>query len=404
MLSNRSPVRLIEVKLLLALLRGEALLPELLRCEPDVLTRLSVKHRIRSILAESISSLSEAPFAWVKWATFNGMTAEQDRKLWARAAKKTIALIVETSVCPTLLKGESLALGNPRDMGDVDLLIPEGQLISTIQLLESNGYAYVGFERNMFIKNCEYRNWDRLLKWSNQFEFREPETGVLIELHTSFFETARVYDEKLTGLRYALNDFTASSILDPVSECRYLCAEDRLILLALHGTLKRSPVRKDFILRHLFDLRNLVSAGIDWCALETRAVKFGLIYYLAAFLRLNDLFSQPCSPPGFIERLESHLVPRQLWLLGRLLACIKDIDVYDRFAIFQYRLVAPFILQGSVRAKIRSILLFPLFMQPTYKLARLYGLPQRSVFAVLLYALEPLRYLIRLIRKIAKML
>jgi hypothetical protein len=393
-----------EELVLLRLVRGEPLAGVLASCRADGLSLLALEHMVISPLAYRVEAEAGVSPAWRRWAASIIVGSERDGRLCASAMEKTIGLLESAGIPPVVIKGASLALGKPRDAGDVDLLIPGDSLIKAISLLEAAGYAYRGYERNMHIHRGEYRDWDSLARWSNQFEFAEPATGALIELHTAFFETERVYAEDLSALRASIGEFIESSVVDTDTGYRFLSLEDRCLLLAMHAGLKRSPANKEFVARHLLDLRTLIDTGLDWERLETRAFRFGAAHHLALLLRLYESLAGQCCPPLYVDGIESKLPPRILWLLRLHRRCLHGLVSYDRLAIFAYSLVSPFMLRGTPRARLRSILVFPLLFPPRYSLARIYGLPPRSRLTFLCYLLEPARLLYRLARKATRAL
>jgi hypothetical protein len=393
-----------EQKVLVRLVRGEPFAEVLASCQAGELSRLALYHKVITPLAYRIEAEPGVSPTWRRWAASIIVSSERDACLYASSMKKTVTMLESASISPVVLKGASLALGKPRDAGDVDLLIPVASLLEAISLLEAAGYAYQGYDRNMHIRRSEYRDWERLARWSNQFEFSEPDTGTLIELHTAFFETERVYAEDLSTLRSSMGEFVEASVVDADTGYRFLSLEDRVLLLALHAGLKRAPVNKEFILRHLLDVRSLIDAGLDWERLELRAFRFGAAHHLVFLLRLYESIAGPCAPPRYIEAIEAKLSPRMLWLLRLHRRCLLSLDSYDSFAIFKYKLLSPFILRGTLRARLRSILFFPLLFPPHYTLANIYGLHPRSPLTFVCYLLEPVRFLYRLARKFSRQL
>jgi len=391
-----------EENILLRLLRDEPLAGALERCSKEELFKQAVKHKVLAPLAVRLEGEAAVEPSWRRWALFASMSSERDARLWSGGAEKTVKLLESSAISPVMLKGPSLALGRPRDMGDIDLLVPRDSLVKAISVLEAEGYEYKGFERNMYIRRNEYRDWDKLARWSNQFEFREPETGALIELHTAFFETERVYREDLSRFREAVDEFIAHRVKDPETGYFFLSLEDRILLLALHAGLKRSPANHSFILRHLFDFKHLAAEGPDWDRLEQRAFRFGGAHHLLFLLRLYEAFAPPCVPEGFIGRIESKLSRPVAGLQNIHLRCLSGLDSYNRRSVFTYQLLLPYVLKGTPRALVQSLLVFPLLFPSIIRLSRYYGLPQRSRLAFLLYLLEPLRWTLRIFRKIAK--
>lgn len=399
-MKDSTKTRTAERETLIRLIRGEPLGPSLARCETQTLSRLAFNHKVITPLAHRIESEGNLPDSWRRWAAFIALASQRDARLRTLGARKTVDLLEGIGVSPVLLKGSSVALGKPRDVGDVDLLIPPASLKKVISLLETHGYLYRGFERNMYIRRREYRDWDRLLGWANQFEFTDPDTGTLIELHTHFFERGRVYTEDLSVLHDGMDQFVAASVVDPETGFRFLSLEDRALLMALHAGVKRSPERKGFVLRQLLDLRYLVDTGLCWESLERRAFQFNAAHHLFFLLRLFERFAGPCAPPGYVEGIEAKL-PKSLLRLQYLhLRCLRDVGSYNRGAIFAYRFLSPFVLRSSLTARLRSLLIFPLILPYRWNIEKIYGLNPRSRLAFFFYLLEPGRLVYRTIRKL----
>jgi hypothetical protein len=382
--------------------RGQNLSNELAYCSEARLTSEAINHKILYPLASYLFSTEGIGDSWRLWALKRILISERDEALCAQATQKTICILESKNISPVLIKGASLGFGKPRDAGDVDLLIRESSLIEAIACLEAMGYLYRGFERNIHIRHREHRNWKNLLKWSNQFEFTEPESGVLVELHTSLFETGRIYEERLSDLRANIGYFFSSAIVDTKTGYTFLSIEDRVLLLALHCGLKRSPSRKCFILRHVLDFRNLLEIGFDWELLEKRAFFFNVAHHVLFLLYLYDSFALDVSVRSYMHRFESRISWVMVKLQNLHKSCLIDVGSYNRNAILAYRIVGPFIYHGTFMARIRSLLIFPLLFPEPYALAEVYGLPNRSRLVYLCYLIEPLRMLYRVAVKVMR--
>jgi hypothetical protein len=393
-----------EEQALVRLVKKEPVASALPDCDADCLWDLATKQKVilplvARVMAEKVSD----PF-WRNWAARISFSAEGVARICAKARAKTIGLLESAGISPIVIKGASLSLGSPRDAGDVDLLIPEASLLSAISILESAGYDYRGFDRNQYIKNCEYRDWKRLMRWSAQFEFSEPDSGILFELHTAFFETARVYDEDFFALRAAIDEFAAASVIDHETGLRFLSLEDRALLLALHVGVKRSPSKRSFILRHLLDLRAMIDAGLDWSTVESRAFRYDCAHHLLLLLRLNERISGSRELEAVADRIEARLPRRYVNLVRLHTACLIGIDGYSKAMGFAYRFLSPFILKSRPSARIRAMLILPLLFPEPHDLRTIYGLPPRAMWVYPLYLLEPLRLLSRFLRKIFRIL
>lgn len=389
---------------LIRLIREEPIGPALGSCRVEALSALAVSQKVAYPLAAEIAAEEGTPFQWRRWAASVAISAERDARRCARAAARTIGLLSASGIRPVMLKGASLAMGKPRDAGDVDLLIPADRLGEAIAALETAGYSYRGFDRNMHIRRSEYRDWRRLSRWSAQFEFEEPESGTLVEMHIAFFESGRVYSEDLSVLRKAVDEFAETSVLDEKTGYLFLSLEDRALLLAMHAGLKRSPDNKDFIARHLLDLRALAAAGLDWESLRRRALRMDAVHHVILLLRVFQSFAGPIAPDGYTDSLEASLSPAKIRLLDLQRRCLKSLDRYDGVRALTYKVLSPFVLRGTLRARLRSALILPVILPPPYVIQKIYGLPKRSRIIFAFYLLEPARLLYRAVRKAYRML
>ncbi len=393
-----------EERVLVRIVRMEPVGSTLPYCKPDDLLLLASEQKVLLSLASRINDEEAADPYWRSWAAKTSLGAEGEAQACTKARSKTIGLLESAGICPIVLKGASLSLGSRRDSGDIDILIPEASLLNAISALETAGYQYQGFARNQYIKKTEYRDWKRLARWSVQFEFSEPESGILFELHTAFFETARVYDEDFSPLRAAIDEFAAASVVDPGTGLRFLALEDRAILLALHVGVKRSPSKRSFNLRHLLDLRTLIDAGLDWSMVERRAFRYGVAHHVLLLLRLHEMVTGSRELEPVAERVAARL-PRRFANLVRLhTACLIGIGKYSKAACFTYRLISPFIVKSRPIARIKAVLILPLVIPEPHELRMIHGLPPRTNWVYPLYLLEPLRPFFRLFRKLFRVL
>jgi hypothetical protein len=392
-------IRTPEEEALFRLVRGEPLGPALAACRGEELRRLACSHLVLAPLAARMEADEALDPGWRRWGASASLAAKSDARRCAEGRSRTIKLLETRGIDSIVLKGASLSLGRPRDEGDVGLLIPERSLLEAISTLEAAGYEYRGFERNMHIKAREYRDWEKLSSWSVQFEFSEPSSGTLVELHIALFDTDRVYAEDFSGLRAAIGEIFSAYVVDRETGLRFLALEDRALLLAIHAGAKRSPANRSFVLRHLLDLEALIDAGLDWTALERRAFRFGAAHHLLLLLRLYEWIAGPRAPIGLADALEEKL-PKSLARIVRLhLRCIVDLRGYSRPAAFAYLIVSPFVLRSSRNSRLKALLVLPILFPNPFSLADIYGLPRRSKWVYPLYALEPLRYASRIMRK-----
>jgi hypothetical protein len=391
-----------EERTLLRFLRRESLASSLVDCRIKDIAAIASQQMVLTPLAHRILDEESSPESWRKWAASVSIAAEKQQERYSSALRKTVCILNEKKIEGIVLKGASLSLGRPRDSGDVDLLIPKEALGKAIESIESAGYEYKGFERNIFIRPNEYKDWQRLNSWSVQYEFLEPETKMLVELHTAFFETDRVYDEDLRKLRASIGEFVTASVLDEETGFRFLAKEDRVFLLALHAGIKRSPANKSFVLRHLLDLETLMSAGLDWDKIVSRAFELDMAHHLLLLMLLYERISATAAPRGLLQSIEERLPTSVARLVNLHARCIRNIDDYSTALCLAYRIASPFVLRCTPRARIRAAFLLPVILPTPYQLQNEYHLPARGPLVFLLSPLVLLRLLVQFVGRIAR--
>jgi hypothetical protein len=390
----------LEEQVLVQLVRKEPIGALLPGCMPEKLLTNAKEHKILLPLANGIKDDSISDEYWRTWAQKTCFAAEAEGRIRAATTRKTIAILESIGIKPILLKGTSISLGNLRDSGDVDLLIPRTSLHDAISALEAAGYVYQGFLRNQHIKAGEYRRWERLQRWSIQFEFSEPSTGILFELHTAFFDTGRLYDEDFSDLRFAIDEFASACATDRDTGNIYLALEDRVFLLSLHAGVKRAPSREGFILRHILDLQALCDAGLDWAKVERRSFQHEKAHHLLLLLSLYELITGSRRLEAIGRGVAARLPARCIRLVHLHMACLVGINEYSRSAIFRYRLTSSFVIRSRPIARVRALLVLPLILPDPIKMRSIYRLPQRSRQVYFFYFLEPLRALKHLLERI----
>lgn len=366
--------------------------------ETDVFIKLAVKNKV-------LSTVSHKIFEKGIDSLFQGTKAHSRLKeallLNQRdiLAYKTILNLLthhfsEKNIDLCLLKGLSLVGDVPRDMGDLDLLIHEADLLIAIELMEELGFSYVGDKRNHYIKKTEVRKWDKLKTWSNQFEFFDRETGVLVELHTNLFERYRVYPFKLDLFLDSIDEFWLRSIWSEKLQCRILSIEDRLWLLTMHNSIKRSAPNNQFVLRSILDIRNILEEySPDWINIIERALKTNTLVFLIYSLEMTSLFF-----PQLIEEKPilsgNLLLNRKEKKLKQVMdRCFLNLKYVDNYFIIIYRFILPFIVKSRLSHKLKSISILGILFPPYWRLHTVYGVSENSKLLPFLYIFEPIRWL-----------
>jgi hypothetical protein len=387
-----------EDELLIALVRGDPLRDLYPACDVGKLRESASRHLLSATLASELLAQGIGSGDSPRWAAAALLSSERDAALYAASLSRIRTLFASKGLPTIVLKGISLALGEPRDTGDIDLLLPEPALVGAIGLLESAGYAYVGGSRNLRIRASEDGNWLELMKWANQFEFQDPETGALIELHIAFFERERAYALDFSALDAAMEDIIGACRPDPGSGCLFLSMEDRVLLLALHASVKRAPYNHAFVLRHIRDFDRLMAIGFDWNVLIERAERRLVLPHLSFLVGAYRKFLGGEIPGTAVDRIESALTGPERALVRLHLGCVKDLHRRFYFSALLYRYLLPFVLPSTRAAKAKSLLIFPLLFPEPWRLAINYGLPPTAPIRFLLYVLEPFRWVMLIVK------
>jgi len=318
---------------------------------------------------------------------------ERDKIVWLEALRSLVRAMEGEDIEVLLLKGLSYEMQSPRDMGDLDLLIRPDKLKQAIYLLEKKGYVYTGGERGFHKRKGEAGNWDRLILWSNQFEFLDRETGLLVELHTEFFHRDRVYRFNPEPLLDKIDGFWERSICSEALGCRILSVEDRLLLLSIHSAVKRSAPAGTFALRNILDIREFILFHkIDWTALLLRAKETEMLLFLIYSLEMVLRFFPDLPVDGILQMGNSCLTPFQNFFKGIMHSCYYDLETSCHSWVVQFRFLLPFAVKSRLKHILSSILILPVLFPEPWRLRQIYGLPHHSPWFFLTYPLEPIRW------------
>lgn len=295
-----------------------------------------------------------------------------------------------------LLKGLSLnAEELPRDMGDLDILVYEKDLLKAICILKSAGFEYVGERRKAFLRSCERGgNFKELMKWSNQFEFLDEKSGLLIELHTHFFERKRVYSFDVDPIWNSVSDIMGRKTFHKGLQCYVPCPEDRLWLIAMHNGMRRTHYRGSFSFRYLLDMSEQIKKyPIDWDLLIEYSIKTSTSGFIYFSLKQCDQFYPGLVDQAIFKKLYNNLTFFQRKLHQIQFCCFRSMTEGRKFHILLFKILLPFCYHGTLADKLKSILIVPHIVRSSEHLARIYKVEYRSYIIPFLYILEPFRIL-----------
>jgi len=293
-----------------------------------------------------------------------------------------------------LLKGLSLYTeGLPRDMGDLDILINEKDLFTAIDILKSAGFIYVGDRRKAFLRSYEWGgNFKALIKWSNQFEFLNEKSGLLVELHTNVFERKRVYSFNMDPIWNNVSQIMDRKIFSEDLQCYVPCPEDRLWLLAMHNGIRQTHTRGSFVFRYLLDMfEQIKNNPINWEELIEYSKKTSTSGFIYFSLNMCNHFFPGLIDQTVIKNLYNHLSSLQGRLHYIQLRCFHSMTSGRRFYVLLFNILLPFCYHGSFADKLKSIFIVPHLVRSRRQLARIYGVDSYSAIIPFLYLCEPFR-------------
>ncbi|MBN2659489.1 MAG: nucleotidyltransferase family protein [Spirochaetales bacterium] len=319
---------------------------------------------------------------------------ERDRAVWTGTLQSLVPQMENSGIDVILLKGLSYEIDFPRDMGDLDLLVRPGTLRQAIDVLERNGFVYVGEERGFHKRKGEAGDWDRLLTWSNQFEFLNRETGLLIELHTDILQRDRVYRFNPDSLLDEIGGFRERAIYSEKLGCTILSVEDRLLQLCVLTAVKRAAPRNSFALRNILDIKAFIlSHEIDWQIFLDRSQKTDMLLFCLYSLETALRFF-PGLPLGTaLDKGNEKLTVFQRRFKKIMHGAFYDLDTSRLCKSLCFELILPFAVRSRLKHKITSLLILPALFPEPWRLRHLYGLSRQSPLFVFAYFLEPFRWI-----------
>lgn len=363
----------------------------------EIFINIAKKNRVLSSLAHIIlnnkkdNSLKNTPLYRVLKESL--LMNQRDKYAYQEVLNLLQIHFAKKQIDSCLLKGISLQGSIPRDMGDLDLLIHPKDLISAITTLEELGFIYQGHKRNIHMKRREIRNWKELVTWSNQFEFLHSQTGVLVELHTNFFERYRIYRFNLDPLLNKVDDFWERCTWSESIQCKELSPEDKLLLLSIHNSIKRSAPKGLFAFRNILDMKNLIeNSKVNWEPLIKTAKSTNTLTFLVYSLEMASMFFPHLELNDAISKGYKELKFREKFLTNIMIKCYTNLEYSHYLYSFLFRLFLPLCQKSRFTQKLSSLLILPALFQPKWKLRIIYQLPTKSKLVFFTYFLEPIRW------------
>jgi hypothetical protein len=293
-----------------------------------------------------------------------------------------------------ILKGPAVTKDPLRRFNDLDILIREENLALAIAALEAAGYRYRG---SNVLNQRERESPFQSSSWNNQFPYQSPRSKLCVEVHTNLFERDRIRLEGLGRLLDGVDLFWEGRVWDAELRCYLPARECTLALLCVHSALKRSPAHNTYVLRHAYDIVQLLASGVDIDRFVHLCTTWAIEYYACVSLRLADiLFDSPSLEP-LIDRLENALTPRQAQLADIHLRCFRGLGDASLIHRYRYALLMPLAIGGGGRKNVRwyrELLLPPRWSQETR-----HGVSRSSIAIALTYLYGPFVRLLRVWRR-----
>ena len=331
---------------------------------------------------------------------------EREKRIYLDALADLNASFGDEGIESCVLKGLSLGLPDiPRDVGDLDILIRETDLLKAIDIMTAKGYVYVGDRRKAFLKRAENGgNFSALMKWSNQYEFLDEKTGLLVELHTNFFERKRVYHFDMDPLWHSVDAVFCRKLASDRLGCNVLCTEDRLWLLAMHAGIRGTQTRGMFIFRHYLDMAELIRNNtVDWDALYRHGDSTDTLGFMYFTFTMLALFFPDAMDRSFLKRLKNGLSRGKITLHDIQLRCFRSMTSFNKFYVLLYKIMLPFCYNGSAWERLLSVLIIPRAVRERAHLANMYGIDPRMWYVPFLYLWEPCRIFGSCLRRFARL-
>jgi hypothetical protein len=319
------------------------------------------------------------------------MESDISHKIYREELSRIRELFGSNGIRFVLLKGMSIEFGEPRDMGDLDILVGKEQLSAAASALNEIGYKYNRKTNDIKVTNEQLERIELQLSWNTQFGFYNPDKRLLVELHTNLFEKKYVYKENLDPLLSRIGSCWERRIPDPDLGCEVLSIEDRLVLTCMHLAIKRSPQQNLFILRQAIDIKNILARMINDERFLSIVVSFGMELFVAFSLEFTmRMFDMP-QIAQLVSRLKHRLRKSELFLNRIHFRCFSGFDRSSMLYSKLYRYLMPFVTGGRTIDKLKSIIFFDILFPPKFRMEMLFNISRKSGFFFAVYLLNPIR-------------
>jgi hypothetical protein len=369
------------------------------------LSKLSEKHLLKAEIFSKIMSLSdfqpwkESIRAEARHAVM-GVTLRNSFMLGQ--IETIVKLFNSNKIDMILIKGPVLDATGLREIGDLDILVRENDLLRVKELLEKNEYTYTGNRENLLLSKEEKEDISLQQSWNCQYQFRHSTNDLLLEIHTNFFERSRTYDIDISTLLDGIGSFWQRASWSKKFACDVLKKEDSLLLLCMHNAIKRCPANNRFTLRNLVDINNVASDGIDWDDFTIRATNLKITPFVLFSLSLTEYYLGLRIPQRIIQKLDEHCTKWDRRLIRLHRKCVTSIDHVSPVYSNLYKILVPFVYNDSWTLRMKRVFFIDAIFPSRIRVAEIYGIDKNSPLLPVAYLLNPFRWLYLLVRTLVK--
>ncbi len=315
---------------------------------------------------------------------------------------KAAGILNKNNIETILMKGRSLNITGLRQFRDLDILVPEENLLESIDLLGETGYRYIGDSVNLLLNSDEKKDLSLQLRWNNQYQLFNDEKGLMIELHTNLFERDRAYSVNLDPLLDAIESFRKNRKWNSENDAYEFSIEDKLLLMCMHTAVKRSPASNSFILRNLLDIENLIEKKPDWKVFLNRVKECEICPFIYFSLALTSTLFKTDVPLSVLDELKGNLTGREHFIEKVHMISFQSLERSSILFSNLYKMISPFVYHSSMKVKLRNLFLFPVFFPPKWRMAHIFNVEESNPIIYLFYFLNPFRWIYIVFRNILR--
>ncbi len=316
-----------------------------------------------------------------------------------------------------LLRGLSLDPTMTRPAGDIDILVRRDRLVDAIEaVLRLPGYSYEDVaaapdRHNVFreapLTDLIRARIRRQAASIHEFHLFDPERGVLVELLVRMFAQP-VRDQTTLWKGAAASDALADRIWTARRslarlQCEAPTEEHSLLIMCLQVALHRSLAANAFRLGNLVDIDNLASSAVRWDLFARDTIELGLSPFVSFSLSLSRRLLGTPVPATVLSEFKASCTPLQRTVARLHLRSIGTLESSNRFYGALCRAVHPWALSGPLKDCVKGALFAHILFPERKTMAAFLGVSIRSPLLIVSYALNPLRWLALVMRKVFRM-